>query len=181
MSSIADLLNSLRESGGGLTLTDVLSRHPRFAKRTVQRHIAKFIKTGQITALGEGRARRYFVVGREPRHDAPAKASESFPSSIPLSADARDLLAYIDQPLDTRKPERSAGTCARTAVARSPVPGSYCSTPGHHTTRLGRAWRRDPNLCPRTRTRPGRRPAKPPLQPHKRFSRGMVAPGTVFR
>ena len=119
----------------------------------VQRHIAKLIETGHITALGEGRARRYFVVGREPRHDAPAKASDSFPSSIPLLADARDLLAYIDQPLDARKPDRSAGTCARTAVALSPgirtVPGSYCSTPGHRNTRLGRAWRRDPNLCPR--------------------------------
>jgi len=46
-----------------LTLAELLTRHPGIARRTAQRLIAKLIESGQVTALGEGRARRYFVAG----------------------------------------------------------------------------------------------------------------------
>ena len=54
-------------------------------------------------ARGEGRAQRYLGnwVTSQPRlGDVP----NSFPSSIALSADSRDVLAYVDQPLTARKP-----------------------------------------------------------------------------
>ena len=104
MPSSTEILNSIQASGNGLTLTELLARHPDIARRTAQRLIAKLIESGQITANGEGRARRYFGAA------APADAStlgtntDSFPSFIPLSADSRDILAYINQPTEARKP-----------------------------------------------------------------------------
>ena len=104
MPSSTEILNSIQASGNGLTLTELLARHPDIARRTAQRLIAKLIESGQITASGEGRARRYFCAA------APADAStldtntDSFPSFIPLSADSRDILAYINQPTEARKP-----------------------------------------------------------------------------
>ena len=63
MSSTIDLLNSIQASGNGLTLAELLTRHPGIARRTAQRLIAKLIDGGQISAHGEGRARRYFGLG----------------------------------------------------------------------------------------------------------------------
>ena len=60
MSSTIDLLKSIQTSGSGLTLAELLTRHPEIARRTAQRQIAKLIESGQVNAQGEGRARRYF-------------------------------------------------------------------------------------------------------------------------
>jgi Fic family protein len=95
MSSTTDLLNSIQSSGNGLTLAELLTQRPGIARRTAQRLVAKLIESGQVSASGEGRARRYFGVG--PRVDV-------FPRFIPLSADSQDILFYIDQPLQARKP-----------------------------------------------------------------------------
>jgi Fic family protein len=102
MSSPSDLLNRIR-STGGLTLAELLKHHPDVARRTAQRLIQRLIASGQITARGEGRARRYFVVHAvaEPRATF---ALAQFPPFIPVSADSRDILAYIDQPLKARHP-----------------------------------------------------------------------------
>ena len=108
MSSTTDLLHSIQATFSGLTLADLLTQHPRIARRTAQRLIAKLIESGQITASGEGRARRYFsepaangAVGAV--HDR-VNGADAFPSHIPLSADSLDILAYINQPPEARKP-----------------------------------------------------------------------------
>jgi Fic family protein len=74
------------------------------ARRTAQRLIAKLIESGQVTALGEGRARRYFSVAVQLGTSTEAARVDTFPSFIPLSADSQDILAYINQPPEARKP-----------------------------------------------------------------------------
>ncbi|MFM2036136.1 MAG: Fic [Pseudomonadota bacterium] len=104
MSSTTDLLNSIRTSGAGLSLAELLTQHPGTARRTAQRQLAGMIQSGQITAQGEGRARRYFVADQPHESGAPTAIADRFPPFIPLSADSLDILAYIDQPLQLRKP-----------------------------------------------------------------------------
>lgn len=103
MSSTTDVLNSIR-TARGLSLAELLSAHPDIARRTAQRLIAKLIQSGQVTALGEGRARRYFCADVRAGSDVPATGADGFPPFIPLSADSQDILAYIDQPQEARKP-----------------------------------------------------------------------------
>lgn len=90
-----DLLKTLRKSRPGLTLAQLLERHPQVARRTAQRWIRQWIDAGQLLGQGEGRARRYVATTA-----GAAPAGEV----IPLSADSRDILAYVDQPLQARKP-----------------------------------------------------------------------------
>ena len=104
MSPIADLLNSIKMSDNGLTLAELLARHPGIARRTAQRLIADLIGQGQVIAVGEGRARRYFRAGVSVDTRVPAARTDIFPSFIPLSADSEDILAYVDRPVEARKP-----------------------------------------------------------------------------
>lgn len=85
-------------------MAELLSTHPGIARRTAQRLVAKLIAGGQIAARGEGRARRYFQAYTRGNSVAVAAGADRFPPFIPLSADSRDILAYIDQPLQLRKP-----------------------------------------------------------------------------
>lgn len=102
MPTPADLIDSIRDSPEGLSLSAILARHPGLARRTAQRWLKELVAEGRIRPLGAGRARRY-VVSATPV--ATAKANDdAFPRSIPLSADSRDILAYVDQPLAARKP-----------------------------------------------------------------------------
>ncbi|MDD5329323.1 MAG: Fic family protein [Sulfuricella sp.] len=98
-----ELLRSIEVSPAGLTLAELLVRHPGVARRTAQRRISRMIEAGQITASGEGRARRYFA-GRAIDVVAAASQPDTFPDSIPLSADSRDILAYIERPFEARTP-----------------------------------------------------------------------------
>ena len=104
MPSTNDLLHSIRATKTGLMLSELLARHPEIARRTAQRLIAKLIDNGQVSALGEGRARRYFATGMPIAPDVEASKADGFPAFIPLSADSQDILAYIDQPVQARKP-----------------------------------------------------------------------------
>ena len=104
MPSTTDVLKSILAFQSGLTLAELLARHPDMARRTAQRLIAKLVEAGQVKALGEGRARRYFVVGGPAGTLTLAVNADIFPSFIPLSADSQDILAYIDQPPEARKP-----------------------------------------------------------------------------
>ncbi|QLF92848.1 Fic family protein [Pseudomonas sp. ABC1] len=104
MSASTEILNSIQVSGNGLTLTELLARHPDIARRTAQRLIAALIENGQIPAQGKGRARRYFGAVIQAETSILAAETDSFPSFIPLSVDSRDILAYIDQPLEVHKP-----------------------------------------------------------------------------
>ena len=104
MSSAPELLNHIQRSRNGLTLAELLTDCPHIARRTAQRQIARLIESGQVTALGEGRARRYLAPATRAGSSTLAIGDDRFPSSIPLSADSQDILAYIDQPLEARKP-----------------------------------------------------------------------------
>ncbi|WVV48406.1 hypothetical protein THH46_04200 [Pseudomonas sp. NA13] len=53
---------------------------------------------------GEGRARRYFAIEHQAETHALNTDTDAFPAFIPLSADSRDILAYINLPTEARKP-----------------------------------------------------------------------------
>lgn len=107
MSSTAQILRCIQEAQDGLALAELLSQFPALARRSAQRSIAKLIEEGKVTAQGQGRARRYFAA-QPHAATSPTRAQElktdAFPSFIPLSADSQDVLAYINQPLQARKP-----------------------------------------------------------------------------
>ena len=104
MPSTLHLLNSIRASERGLTLAELLTAHPGIARRTAQRLVAKLINSGQVIALGEGRARRYFRADAQAGGNVLTTGADRFPPFIPLSADSLDILAYVDQPAEARKP-----------------------------------------------------------------------------
>ena len=98
----AELLKqSIRNTPPGLTLAELLAQHPAVARRTAQRWLGQWVADGSIVAQGVARARRYLA-----GNGAVASISslDRFPPSIPLSADSRDIVAYVDQPLQARKP-----------------------------------------------------------------------------
>lgn len=97
-----ELVDSIQSSLEGLSIADVLARHPDLARRTAQRWIKELMVTGRIIAVGEGRARRYL---RAASSLSSAKdQADAFPQYIPLSADSQGIIAYIDQPLMARRP-----------------------------------------------------------------------------
>ena len=97
-----ELVDSILSSPEGLSIADLLARHPGLARRTAQRWIRELMNSGRLSAVGEGRARRYFTTG-SPQRSANDRA-DTFPQFIPISADSRDIIAYIDQPLMARGP-----------------------------------------------------------------------------
>lgn len=103
MTASAALLKSLQSSPNGLTLAELLVQHPALARRTVQRWTRQWVAEGQISASGEGRGRRYGALA-QPALASAALPDAHFPPHIALSADSRDILAYVDQPLPARKP-----------------------------------------------------------------------------
>lgn len=100
MSSLADLLESIRGSAAGLNLAELLIRHPSIPRRTAQRWIQQLVREGKVRGTGKGRARRYLAA----QTPAATADRDAFPRLIPLSADSRDILAYVDQPLEARTP-----------------------------------------------------------------------------
>lgn len=98
------LLKTIQSSPHGLTLKDLLQAHPDIPKRTAQRQITKLLESGQIVAHGQARARRYASARIAETALPPVEDTDGFPTFIPLSADSRDILAYIDQPVLARKP-----------------------------------------------------------------------------
>ncbi|MDE1165058.1 MAG: Fic family protein [Pseudomonas sp.] len=102
MTTVTDLLASIQGSDHGLILSDWLGAHPEVARRTAQRWIAQLSDGGQIVAVGEARSRRYYAAAVPAPVASPVGGQ--FPAYIPLSADSRDILEYIDLPLQARKP-----------------------------------------------------------------------------
>jgi len=103
MPTPAQVLKSIQTAPIGTTLVELLTQHPSIARRTAQRWISQWIAEGQIVAIGEGRARRY-LPGTPTATAGPVVEPDRFPPHIPLSADSRDILAYVDQALEARKP-----------------------------------------------------------------------------
>jgi hypothetical protein len=104
MTSTTHLLNSIGATELGLTLAELLAKHPALARRTAQRMVAQLIESGQVAARGAGRARRYVCSAAPLGTGERAAQGGGFPRFIPLSADSQDILAYIDQPASARKP-----------------------------------------------------------------------------
>lgn len=98
MSSIEKLFESIKQSENGLNISAFLQAYPDLARRSVQRWLAQLVDEDRIAPVGEGRGRRYLLIG-----DGTADG-DAFPSYIPISVDSRDILAYINQPLSARKP-----------------------------------------------------------------------------
>lgn len=96
-----DLLQSIQATPNGLTLSDLLQLHPSVARRTAQRWISQLIEQGQITVTGQRRSSRYFATSKL---NLAHQDQDSFPDYIPVSADSRDILIYINQPVEARKP-----------------------------------------------------------------------------
>lgn len=138
MSASANLLRAIQSSPEGLSLAALQARFPDFARRSVQRWLAKWLAEGQIGATGEARARRYFGLLPPSNQSAnkpaisslvarmPTAAYGAFPDFIPLSADSRDVLAYVDQPLAARKP---VGYQREFLAAYEPNHSFYLSAP----------------------------------------------------
>ena len=97
------MLTTIHRSNDGVTLLELLAQHPDVARRTAQRWIALWVKGGQIRVAGRARARRYFGVAQASGAIA-LIAREPFPSSIPISPESEEILAYLDQPIEARKP-----------------------------------------------------------------------------
>jgi fido (protein-threonine AMPylation protein) len=96
------LLESIRSAPEGLSITAILNLRPELTRRTAQRWLNALAAQGRIEASGAGPARRYAAA---PAALAPmAAGQDDFPDGIPLSADGRDILAYIGQPFIARKP-----------------------------------------------------------------------------
>lgn len=104
MSLISNILTSIEASKSGITISDLVKKHPDSSKRSIQRHIVQLIKEGKVVADGEGRARRYFPKKNTIQDNKGPHYHDDFPSFIPLSADSKDILSYIDQPFESRKP-----------------------------------------------------------------------------
>lgn len=79
------LLESIRNASAGSMLAELLAQHPDVARRTAQRWISQWIDGGQITVIGKGRARRYFLA-KTTEVAATAPERDRFPGYIPLSA-----------------------------------------------------------------------------------------------
>ncbi len=103
MSDSDTLLETFQAARGGLSLQDLLDRHPDLARRTVQRRLSQWVSEGILIAEGKGPARRYrAATGFAP--EVLAVREDRFPTQIPLSPDSAEALAYVDQPLEARKP-----------------------------------------------------------------------------
>ena len=92
--SLDQFLQSLRDEPAGLTLSGLLKRQPNVARRTAQRWLARLVQEGSVTAVGEGRGRRYVLAEQEPADD----------SRIPLTTASLEVLAYVEQPVPAREP-----------------------------------------------------------------------------
>lgn len=102
MPSPEKLFESIQSAPEGLSIVAILDRHPELARRTAQRRLNELVAQGRIKALAAGRARRYVVAAATVVPTITIQ--DGFPAHIPLSADSRDVLAYVDLPLTARKP-----------------------------------------------------------------------------
>lgn len=118
MSTTSELLIDLQSAPDGLSLAQLLVLHPNLSRRTAQRWLAELVTAGHAKPEGQGRARRYVAGIGAASVNTSVNASadvgklvpqspesyQTFPAFIPVSADSRDILHYVDQPVAMRKP-----------------------------------------------------------------------------
>jgi fido (protein-threonine AMPylation protein) len=98
MNSEQALFQTLLKASAGLTLSELLQQHPDIARRSAQRWLSQWLHEGKLTSSKEGRRIRYRAMPTQ------SALPSDFPATIPLSADSRDILAYVNQPVSARKP-----------------------------------------------------------------------------
>ena len=101
MPTVNELLQTIEQSNQKSSLKLILEIHPALARRTAQRWLKQLAEDSKIVVEGHGPSRVYSAVARKVVVDA---VDDHYPSYIPLSADSRDILSYIDQPLEARRP-----------------------------------------------------------------------------
>lgn len=109
MPNKTSVYRSIAETPQGLGLQELLAQHPELSRRTAQRLISEMIRSGEITAHGAARARKYHAANNEQSEGSANErsylfSSASFPQHIPVSVDSADILAYVDLPIHARKP-----------------------------------------------------------------------------
>ncbi|MBY0572541.1 MAG: Fic family protein, partial [Undibacterium sp.] len=105
MNTLDQILSSIQAMPLGLSLGQLLALYPEVPRRTMQRWLADLVASGRIVARGQARARVYLF--RQTLVSPPNVAgsvTDVFPSFIPLSADSRDVLTYVNQAVAARKP-----------------------------------------------------------------------------
>lgn len=107
-SAIDFLIQKIHSSHSGLSISELQAVNPNKSRRTTQRYLARLIQRGEIVATGKGPSCRYKAAStssERPPSESPFLAqNEGFQSVIPRSADSRDILKYIEQPLEARSP-----------------------------------------------------------------------------
>ena len=103
MNKITDVYKTLSQSSQPLSISELLVIHHSITRRTAQRWLNQLVANGKAMTVGEGRSRRYSAQISSPQPGL-ASQKEGFPTFIPLSADSRDVLAYIVQPVAARNP-----------------------------------------------------------------------------
>lgn len=101
---IEKLLEVIQLSKNGITVTELLNELPGYSRRSAQRHLAKLVQSGEVIAVREGRARHYLSQTAATKKIKPSKSEDIFPAAIPLSEDSKDIIKYIEQPLEARQP-----------------------------------------------------------------------------
>jgi len=96
----SDIKQSLEQSASGLTISDLIVRHPAISRRTLQRHLKTLVDGQKIKATGGGRGRRYHhAVGPEIQLQQPVTST-----AIEFSADSLEYVQYLNEPVTTRRP-----------------------------------------------------------------------------
>ena len=102
------LLQKIHSSKSGLSIGELQAANPHKSRRTVQRYLSRLIESGEIIAAGKGPSRRYIAASayaeRLPTASAFLATNDEFPKAIPLSADSKDILKYIERPQEARSP-----------------------------------------------------------------------------
>lgn len=103
MPTINDLFRTIEQANSSLSISRLLEIYPDLSRRTAQRWLSQLIQDKKIIVEGSGRTRAYRKAQTRPARET-SQTSDQYPGYIPLSADSRDILNYIDQPLAERKP-----------------------------------------------------------------------------
>lgn len=107
-SALDRLLKQIQSSQSGLSISEILAANPHKSRRTTQRYLASLVQRGEIVATGNGPACRYKPASayneRLSTESAFLERNDWFQRTIPLSADSKDILKYIEQPPEARNP-----------------------------------------------------------------------------
>jgi hypothetical protein len=102
------LLYKIQSSTSGLSISELAAENPAKSRRTTQRYLKSLLDRGDIVVIGKGPSSRYIAVDKYskqlPNESAFLESNDAFEKTIPLSADSKDILKYIKQPLEARSP-----------------------------------------------------------------------------